>query len=160
MPCYLFTYHAYASWMPGRQRGYVKRGQGILPPDAHMHRLYTAAMKESAVEFDDDFQRQVIATLLESETPQRFELHFVATDASHVHVLLAWRDQREPLKMRGLVKGSLTRAINREFGRRTWFAENASRKQVTDRRHYDYLTTAYLAKHRGWKWNRTSGYFK
>src|SRR4051794_35604479 len=29
MPCYLFTYHAYGSWMPDHKRGYVHRGQGV-----------------------------------------------------------------------------------------------------------------------------------
>lgn len=160
MPCYLFTYHAYGSWMPDRSRGYIKRGRGILPPDSHMHRLYTMAMQESAVEFDESLQRQVIAALLESESPQRFDLHFVATDATHANVPVAWRDEREPLRMRGLVKGSLTRAINAVFGRRTWFAESASRKQVKDRRLYEYLVTTYLPRHGGWKWSRDRGYFR
>jgi hypothetical protein len=40
MPCYLFTYHAYGSWMPDRVEGYVRRGQGILPRDTQMASLY------------------------------------------------------------------------------------------------------------------------
>jgi hypothetical protein len=33
MPCYLFTWHAYATWLPDRKQGYVEKGRGILPPD-------------------------------------------------------------------------------------------------------------------------------
>jgi hypothetical protein len=157
MPCYLFTYHAYASWMPDRSRGYVKRGQGILPQDKQMHRHYVDAMKQTAVEFDEKLQRWAIAALLESEAPQEFELYFIATDATHVHSLLGWRDERDPVKMRSLVKGSLTRRINQGFGRRDWLAEGGSRKQVKTRGHFEYLVTTYLPKHLGWKWSRERG---
>lgn len=156
MPCYLFTYHAYGSWLPGRTRGYVKRGQGILPPDKHMHRLYAEAMKETAVEFNEQPQRWSIAALLESEPLQRFELYYVSTDATHLHVLLGWRGNRDPITMRGLVKGSLTRRLN-SFERRTWFAQGGSRKQVRSSGHFNYLVTTYLPKHTGWKWSREKG---
>ena len=33
MPCYLFTYHGYGTWLPDRSRGYVRRKEGILPTD-------------------------------------------------------------------------------------------------------------------------------
>ena len=157
MPCYLFTYHAYGSWLPNRQRGYVKRGQGVLESDKRMHRLYSDAMTEFPVEFDEKFQRWAIAAALESEPLQRFELHFVATDATHVHVLVAWRDDREPSKVRSLIKGSLSRTANQGFHRRTWYAEGGSRKQVLTRAHFDYLIGRYLPKHTGWKWNRERG---
>lgn len=53
MPCFLFTYHAHGTWLPNRSRGYVKRGQGILPPDETMHQRYSQAMKEPKVNFDE-----------------------------------------------------------------------------------------------------------
>ena len=36
MPCYLFTFHAYGTWMPDREEGFVRREQGILPPDEEL----------------------------------------------------------------------------------------------------------------------------
>jgi len=76
MPCYLFTYHAYASWMPDREEGHVRRGEGILSADEK---------------------------------------------------------------------------LNRELERRTWLSEGASRKQVKDQAHFDYLINEYVPLHRGWK---------
>jgi len=159
MPCYL-TYHAYGTWLPNRKQGYVKRGRGILPTSDHMHRLYSTAMKEDVVAFDERSQRQAIETLLSSQTLQQFELHFVATEATHIHSLLAWRGDRESKKLRSLIKTSLSKAFNVAFHRRSWFAEGGSRKQVRDREHYDYLVNVYLPKHSGWKWSRARGLFK
>lgn len=159
MPCFLFTYHAHGTWLPNRKQGYVKRGQGILPPDEWMHRLYVGAMKEPIVSFEDQHQRWAIATLLESEPLQRFELYGVAIDMTHIHVLLGWRDERGPNKLKSLIKGSLTRRFNQGFGRRDWFVDGGSRKQVRSRGHFDYLLTTYLPKHAGWKWNQEKGLF-
>ncbi len=151
MPCFLFTYHAYGSWMPGRQQGYVKWGRGILPTDPPMNQLYTDSMVETLVLFDSNLQRALIASLLESAPKQEFELYAAATDASHIHALLGWRDGRRGTKLRGLVKGSLTRYLNKTVSRRTWLAEKGSCKQVKDRGHFNHLKEVYLPRHRGWK---------
>lgn len=160
MPCCLFTYHAYGSWLPDRQQGYVKRGQGILPQDMLKHRLYAKAMTEEIVNFSSEHQRCVIESLIKSQTPQRFELHGIATAPTHLHALLAWRDERNVVAMRGLVKGSVSRALNSAFLRRTWLSEGGSRKQVRTREHFDYLLTVYLPKHSGWKWSVAKGFYR
>jgi hypothetical protein len=159
MPCFLFTYHGHGTWLPNRSRGYVKRGQGLLPPDKGMYRLYSEAMKEAPVNFSEQLQRWAIAAFLESELPQRFELYYIATDTTHIHALLGWRDEREPSKLRSLIKGSLSRRFNQEYGRRDWFAEGGSRKQVRSRGHFEHLVNAYLPKHSGWKWSREKDLF-
>lgn len=160
MPCYLFTYHAFGSWLPDRQRGYVKRGRGILQPSEHLHRLYSEAMKEEIVVFHDDQQRRAIDVLLESQSLQRFCLYFASTDLSHIHALVAWHDDRDPVKVRALLKGSLSRSFNAAFHRRSWFVEGASRKRVREQQHFSYLMEQYLPKHDGWKWSRARGWFK
>lgn len=160
MPCYLFTYHAYGSWLPDRPRGYVRRGKGVLPPDRHMARLYRRDMVEQPIEFAEREQRCLIDSLVASADKQAFELHAVGTDASHLHVLLAWRNDRAAVKLRAVVKGSLSRALNAMILPRTWLSEGGSRKQVRDRRHFDYLIEVYLPKHDGWNWNRTRGFFR
>jgi len=157
MPCCLFTYHAYGSWLPNREQGYVKRHQGILPQDMQKHRLYAKAKIEEIVAFASEHQRCAIKSLIESQAPQRFELYFVATDATHLHALLAWRDDRNVVAMRGFVKGSISRAMNAAFNRRTWLSEGGSRRQIRNREHFDYLMAVYLPKHSGWKWNVVEG---
>ena len=43
MPVYLFTYHAYQSWMPDRARGFVQKGRGIQPPNEALAAAYRQA---------------------------------------------------------------------------------------------------------------------
>ena len=160
MPCFLFTYHAHGSWLPDRARGYVKRGQGILPLDNHMHRLYSESMTQPIVVFKSDIQLQLIETILESSSKQNFEIYFIATDSTHVHVLLGWRDNRRGTRLRGQLKWSLSHALNLKLQKRKWVAEKVSCKQVKDRQHFDYLRNSYLPKHTGWKWRPDLGLHK
>jgi hypothetical protein len=149
MPCYLFTYHAYGSWMPDRTLGYVKRNRGILAADASMARKYERIMNDKPVLFDESAQETILVSILESRAKQSFDAHFIATDPTHVHLLLAWRDSRTWLRMRSSIKRSQSHRLNMELGRRDWFVEGGSRKRVKDREHYDYLVTHYLPKHTG-----------
>jgi hypothetical protein len=159
MPCYLFTYHAYGTWLPDRKRGYVKRREGILPTDTREGARYRAAMKESAAEFDSRAQQALIDAIIESQARQSFLAHYVATDPTHGHVLVSWRDDREWLHVRSIVKGSISRFMKQECDERTWLSEGASRKRVKDRAHFDYLVMRYLPSHRGWKWCPERGKF-
>lgn len=117
MPVYLFTYHAYGTWLPDRDQGYVKRGEGILAPDPQAYESYRNAMTQAIVSFDEQAQALAIQAVLDSREKQRFECYYVSTDLTHIHVLLSWRDERQAVPMRGLVKGSITRALNCEIGK-------------------------------------------
>ena len=66
MPCYLFTFHAYQSWMPDRPQGYVRRGQGPLPPDDERARQYEKNAAQAAVLFDQDIQTALIGAAREA----------------------------------------------------------------------------------------------
>lgn len=152
MPCYLFTYHAYGTWMPDREQGYVRRGQGVLPADERKAAQYRGAAKQPEVRFDCAVQQLAISELQTAWLHQRCRGHFVATDSTHVHVLVSWRDERPWKRIRNGLKSSLTRRLNRDLQRQIWFSDSASRKQVKDRRHFNYLVNEYLPSHPGWKW--------
>lgn len=152
MPCYLFSYHAFGTWLPDRKQGYVKRKRGILPTNVAEAKRYRAAMKEAIVEFDSQVQETVIDSIIDSQEKQRFECYYIATDPTHVHALIGWRDERTWLHMRSIIKSSISRRLKKDCGKRSWLAEGASRKRVKDRTHFEYLIARYLPKHRGWKW--------
>ncbi|MCO6046738.1 hypothetical protein NG895_22810 [Aeoliella sp. ICT_H6.2] len=158
MPCYLFTYHAYGSWMPNRERGYVRRDEGLVAQDAHMDRLYVESMKGDQIRLTAELQRVIALSVVASQERQRFVACYTATDISHAHVLISWTDGRDAVKMRGLVKGSLSRALNAAFRSQKWFSEGGSRKRVRTRSHFDYLLGTYLPSHRGVKWSRYTGF--
>ena len=160
MPVFFFTFHAYLSWLPDRGQGYVRRGKGILPPDAELAGRYRRDARESAVTFDAVIQRVLIEELLVAERFQKFRLETAGTDPSHLHVLVSWRDDRGWDQLRNSIRSSLTRRLNMEFGRREWFVEGASRKHVKTKEHFDHLVTTYVPDHPGWKWSPQQGFYK
>ncbi len=160
MPCYLFTYHAYGTWMPDRKQGYVQRTRGILAPDQAKADRYRAAMTQAEVNFDSKTQLAILDSLINSQAKQEFEMYFAATESTHVHILMGWRDDRNWLRMRSTIKGSMSRHLNRIFRRQEWFVEGGSRKRVKDREHFQYLMTRYLRKHAGWKWCAEKGKYR
>lgn len=160
MPCYLFTYHAYGSWMPDRKTGYVRRNEGVLVADRQMATCYRKNLKGGVVKFNVSIQRKLIDAAMEAFSYQSLRGHSIATDPSHVHVLVSWNDDRTWQLIRRRVRTSLTMQLNRAFTLRTWFAKQPSRKRVRDRQHFDYLVEMYLPRHRGWKWDEQTGAFR
>jgi hypothetical protein len=152
MPCYRFTYHAWGSWLPDHPRGYVRRRQGIVPPDRAMAARYRANMDKSAVTFSAAIQRHLIEETLNAGDHQQFRCHYLATEPTHYHTLVSWKTDREWQTVRAKLRASLTRRMNRELKTQQWFSKSPSRKQVRDRRHFDYLIGEYLPRHRGLKW--------
>ena len=160
MPVYLFTFHAYGTWMPDRPRGYVRRGEGILSPDNEMADMYRRRAEEPHAIFSEAIQRALIDEALTAGEKQGFDVHFIATEITHVHVLVSWRSDKPWKTVRTGLRQSLSRRLNRDFKRREWFVDGASRKRVKDREHFDYLIEKYLPAHSGWKWSREKGCFR
>lgn len=159
MPCYLFTYHTFGSWYPDRAQGYVARGQGILPRDTKMAEVYRSRAKHETVLVEEQHQQAIIHRLIDAVGYINCRLHAVATDSTHIHVLVSWRNERTWQQNRASLKKSLTLMLKERFEDRPWFAENASRKRVTDREHFDYLMDIYLPRHKGWKWREDRGLY-
>ena len=146
--------------MPDRRRGYVKRGKGILPRDFDMGARYRGNINERAACFEDDAQRIMIDKLHAASAYQRYRVHSVGTDYGHFHGLVSWRDTRHWSALRRSIRTSLTRRLNRDIARRTWFVNGSSRKRVKDRDHFDHLVETYLPDHPGWKWSPEKGLYK
>jgi REP element-mobilizing transposase RayT len=157
MPCYLFTFHAYRSWMPDRPRGFVKRGQGVVAANVKLAKRYADRAVEQPTLFSNQVQQLLLYECQVVCGRQTLRLHFVATDPTHVHILVSWRTARPWSTVRSAIKSSLTRRLNRDASRRSWFSNGASRKRVADRKHFTRLVDEYLAAHRGWKWDERRG---
>jgi len=157
MPCYLFTYHAYLSWMPDRPEGFVRRGEGVLPPSEKDAAAYRRQATHDEVHFDEQKQRLVIDTVLEACTHIDCTPHYIVTELTHVHVLASWPGDVDWSKKRASIKKAITIAMSRTYGRRPWLSENASRKRVRDREHFEHLVQTYLPRHGGLKWSPQRG---
>ncbi len=153
MPCYLFTYHGYGTWMPDRPQGYVHRTNGLQPRNQAMAEKYRQRQREPVVAFTPQMQALLVETARAAGGFIAATVHAVATDPTHVHVLVSWRDEGRTWKSaRASIRSAMSRKLNETYERRTWFADTPSRKQVKDRAHFDHLVTTYLPKHRGVVW--------
>jgi len=152
MPTYLFTFHAYLSWLPDRAQGHVERERGVLPPDADKADLYRRNASEDGVIFDRRIQRLLIDEALNAAEHQQFTIHAIGTDSTHAHVLMSWSKAASWKKVQAGLRQSLTRRLNKELGRRPWFTEDGSHKHVGGVAHDAHLRTTYLPKHNGLGW--------
>ena len=159
MSVFLFTYHGYRTWMPDREEGFVRKGKGLQPPDKELNAYYHFDAAESEILFDPDIQLALLDEAQIAAVKQNFRLHYVATETTHVHVLVSWKDDRPWSRLRASIKSSFSRRLSRDFKRRTWLSENASRRHVEKQEHFDYLVNVYLPDHRGWKWCEGKGAF-
>lgn len=65
MAVYLFTIHAYSSWMPDRRQGYTVKGLGIQPQDFEAAEEYRENAKHEPVIFKTDHQQTIVNATLE-----------------------------------------------------------------------------------------------
>lgn len=153
MAVYLFTLHSYGSWLPDRAQGYTRRGEGVLPKDDQMAGYYRDQMNADVVKFNRAVQSQMIKAVIAHCEHKSYVLYHIATDPTHVHVLLGWRGYVPWKSVRRALKHSISKRLNEHFGKRQRFARDGSRRQVKEKQHFDYLTTRYLPSHRGLKWS-------
>jgi REP element-mobilizing transposase RayT len=160
MPCYHLTFHGYGTWLPDEDDGYVRRSKGHLPQDVVVAAQYRRRMTDDEALFEEPHQKALIDEVHMAATKQDFRVHFVATEPTHIHILVSWKDDREFEKLRRSLRQSLSRRLGKEFHRREWLSEGGSRRRVMVEEHFDYLVTTYLPDHGGWKWSEDKGLHK
>jgi hypothetical protein len=161
MPVYLFTFHAYQSWMPDRARGFVQKGKGIQPANKSMAEAYRNAAKHEPFEFDALTQCRLIWKARAVCSGDGYRLHGAATELTHLHAVVSWFDETLIFsKVRGRIKNLMSLDLSRRAGvtGRPWFAEASSRRRVEKSQHLRHLLDAYLPKHDGAGWYEDRGW--
>ena len=159
MPCFLYTWHTYGSWLPDRPQGYVHWSRGREQTNIALAQRYRQQQKETTAILTEELQREVIAELVEATPLISFRLHFVATDATHVHVLTSWKGDRGWKQLRRSIRRSLSVRLNQRQ-RRKRFSRGGNARQIKSQKHFDYLMERYLPSHHGWKWSDKRGLFR
>jgi REP element-mobilizing transposase RayT len=154
----MLTLHAYASWLPNRPQGYFRNHDGLRQQDADEADRYRRRQREDEVVFEGDVQKQLLDELLSASVFQSITPISVAIDPQHVHILLGWYDNRSPEQVQRSLKRSMTLHLNQHFGKRQWFTRNGHDRRVRDRNHFEHLRWTYLPSHRGWCWDRATGF--
>jgi len=154
MPCYLFTLHAYRSWNADHPRGFVREQGKIEPPNAKLARFYDRNAEQPPVTFGPFHQRVMIWITHDASIRRDWRLHAVATESTHIHMLVSWRSDEPWRDVRKRLKVLCSLMLGRKLGQngRKWFVRKGSRKRVRDRTHFDHLISRYLPKHHGLRW--------
>jgi hypothetical protein len=154
MPVYLFTIHSYRSWNADHPRGFVQTGRGVQPPNPALARYYDQRAKQNPVQFDAQQQRTILWIVWDACQRRRWRLHAIAFETTHTHILVSWPSAGTWRDVCKKLKNLISWALSQELGceGRRWMVRGASRKQVRDRRHFDYLVATYLPRHRGLFW--------
>jgi hypothetical protein len=153
MAVYLFTFHAYRSWMPDHRRGFVQRGRGIVAPDPRLADAYARRARFERVRWDDaDADTLLLAARQTCETPARqWRLHIGVAVFNHVHLLVSWRYYADAARVKAVFHRALTVALRDAHGDppcRPRLARGGSRKRITARAHFLHLRHTYLPTHR------------
>jgi hypothetical protein len=93
---YFLTWTTYGTWLPGDERGWVKRGEGFQLPDPIRRSDAEARMTEDACSLDNEQRKLVETTIADHCRIRGWYLHTVNCRTNHVHVVVtASRDPDE-----------------------------------------------------------------
>ena len=161
MPVFVFTFHGYCTWLPDNPKGYVERGKGVRPPNERMARLYRLAATHDEQVLSDHDQQLLVEEAQRACLHQGLMLHLVATEPTHVHVLVSWTSDKSFKRVQAAVKQSFTRALRADRGdQRPIFSRGAGHTQIRDQAHFDHWMHEYGPSHTGWKWRADKGTYK
>lgn len=152
MPVYMFTFHAYRSWMPDHPKGYTKSGIGVLPADLEMNEWYEERAHFSEITFDRSLQRVVVNAIKEVCVNKMYQLYYAVAVSTHAHAVVGWS---EDTIIQTTVHDTLKRIIGLKLARharvadRRWLSRGRDAKPVRTRKHFFHLVTNYLPDHRG-----------
>ncbi|MHB1156640.1 MAG: hypothetical protein ACYC26_07360 [Phycisphaerales bacterium] len=149
MGVFLYTIHAYRSWMPDHKHGFVIRGRGIQKPDAKRARWYQSLAKHERMVFDDARCEQIIGAVKDVCANKQWRLHGVVVVWSHLHVIVSWSQYVDAKRARAVIKKAITTWLRDATGeQRKGLSGGGSIKRVRDRGHYEHLMKVYLPGHR------------
>ena len=154
MPVYLFTFHAYRSWSADNPRGFVQRGARLQAPNPRLAEYYAQRADQAPVLFEPFHQEVLIWIVCDACKRRGWRAHFVATEPTHIHILVSWRSARPWREVGQRIKTLASLMLGRKIGRsgQKWFSRGGSRKRVRTRKHFNHLVDKYLPGHGGLQW--------
>ncbi|MGB7157883.1 MAG: transposase [Tepidisphaeraceae bacterium] len=92
-------------------------------------------MNEDPVSLSPEQRRLVEEAIRDVAKRYGWTIHSIAVQSDHVHVVItAFREGEE---LRDALKAVASRALNKRFGKRDWWAEKGSAKYLWERRYFE-----------------------
>ena len=135
---YFLTWPTYGTWLPGDERGWVKRHHGHQLPDPPRKLEATARMTEQACQLDDMQRRLVEQTVADHCRIRGWTLHAVNCRSNHLHIVVT--ANRHPDEVREQFKAWTVRNLEQRQSqsvptisiREKWWAERGSKRYIND----------------------------
>jgi len=149
MPVFMYTIHAYRSWMPDHRRGYVERNKGIMKPDMARANWYHRLAVHERMTFTDPLCDQIIKAVDDLCSTHGWRHHATVVVWTHLHTLVSWPQYYDARRGRAVLKRAITTWLRDHTGEsRKWLTRAGGIKRINDRPHFIRLMSEYLPAHR------------
>jgi REP element-mobilizing transposase RayT len=129
------TFGTYLSRPPGSAKPHVDRhhnrfGEPLAPTDPAREHFARAIARSAPVWLSVDQRSTVEEGIRDVAVRYGWRIDALAVNSDHVHAVIA--AEREGNALRDAVKAAGSRALNKRFARRDWWAEGGSVKYLWD----------------------------
>ncbi len=139
---YFLTWPTYGTWLPGDERGWVKRGHGHQLPDPPRKLEAMARMTDDVCRLDENQRCLVEQTIADHCRIRVWRLHAVNCRSNHLHIVVT--ANRHPDDVREQFKAWTVRKLKQRQSedavrllapiriREKWWAERGSKRYIND----------------------------
>jgi hypothetical protein len=123
---YFLTWTTYGTWLPGDERGWVRKHEPVQAPNALFVEMAQAQMKEPAYHLSAH-ERQIVEDTIRAHADKRnWPLHAINARSNHIHVVLTAAGYR-PKVVRDQLKAWCTRKLKHSgIARERFWTEGGS----------------------------------
>ncbi len=136
---YHITFGTYLGRPPGSPKPHVDRdhnqyGEPLAPTDPAKEQWARENAREDPVKLTIEQRRVVEAAIRDVAQRYGWTIHAIAVQSDHTHVVIG--APREGEALREAIKAVASRWLNKQFGKRTWWAEGGSAKYLWERAYF------------------------
>ncbi len=137
---YHITFGTYMSRPPGSGRPHIDKdhnqyGEPFAPTDPEKEKWARENVKESPVELTLEQRKCVETAIADLANRYSWVIFAICAAFDHVHVVIG--APREGTQLRDAVKAVASKWLNKQFGKRTWWAEGGSAKYLWEPDYFD-----------------------
>ena len=125
----------HGSSKPHVDRDHNEYGTSFAPTDPHREDESRARMNGDPVSLSPEQRAVVEQAIRDVAGCYEWTIHAIAVQSNHVHVVIT--AFREGEGLRDALKAVASRALNKSFGKREWWAEKGSAKYLWERRYFE-----------------------
>ncbi len=145
MPVYHVIAHGFFTWNADNPEGYYRRNRGRYAPEVKLAKHWTRTARFPVVYWHREDQEILLHAVLESARRRNWEIYAVATQTTHLHIIVAWQTQDSPNKVQQTLKQIMSLQMGRTYGYgRRWLARNGQPQRVKNGAHLRHLLYGYL----------------